>query len=165
MPAQAALSEAEYLRTSFPGVDREYRDGEVVERSVPNKSHGKTVYAISGLFFSLRPLRRVFGLTETRVRIRAGRYLVPDFAVYREEPAGEVPETPPLIVAEVLSPSDSLHDVRRKLAEYREWGVPHVWLVEPDARVLQVYDGVLREVDSYHVPELGLTIRGGDLFG
>jgi Uma2 family endonuclease len=37
-----------------------------------------------------------------------------------------VPDTPPLIVVEILSPDDRLTEVREKLEEYRAWGVPHV---------------------------------------
>lgn len=35
MASKASLSEEEYLRTSYSGVDREFRDGDLVERSVP----------------------------------------------------------------------------------------------------------------------------------
>ncbi len=31
MPTKAVLSEAEYLRTSFPGVDQEFHEGELIE--------------------------------------------------------------------------------------------------------------------------------------
>lgn len=43
-----------------------------------------------------------------------------------------------------------------KLAEYRKWGVKHVWLVDPHSRRLYDYDGKLREVDSLPIPELGV---------
>ena len=36
MGARAGISVDEYLHTSFPDLDREYRDGELVERSVPD---------------------------------------------------------------------------------------------------------------------------------
>jgi hypothetical protein len=41
MGAKTALSVEQYLQTSFPGQDKEYRDGEVVERSLPTFLHGK----------------------------------------------------------------------------------------------------------------------------
>ena len=42
MGARADISVDEYLHTSFPDLDREYRDGEVVERSLPDYLHGRT---------------------------------------------------------------------------------------------------------------------------
>ena len=41
MGTKAAISEEEYLHTSFPGVDCEYRDGELVERALPEYIHGR----------------------------------------------------------------------------------------------------------------------------
>ena len=40
-----------------------------------------------------------------------------------------VPTIPPFVAIEILSPDDRMTDVRNKLAEYRAWGVTHVWLV------------------------------------
>ena len=42
MGAKSALSVEQYLHTSFPDLDKEYRDGELVERSLPTYRHGKT---------------------------------------------------------------------------------------------------------------------------
>ncbi len=41
MGTQTALSIEEYLHTVFDGSDREYLDGEIVERNIGNKSHGR----------------------------------------------------------------------------------------------------------------------------
>ena len=43
MGARTAISVEEYLRTSYPGLDREYRDGEVLERTVPDFLHSYTL--------------------------------------------------------------------------------------------------------------------------
>lgn len=40
MDASAGVSVDEYLHTSFPDLDREYRDGELVERTLPDYLHG-----------------------------------------------------------------------------------------------------------------------------
>ena len=39
MGSKAALPVEEYLHTSFPDLDKEYRDGELVERSLPDYLH------------------------------------------------------------------------------------------------------------------------------
>ena len=50
-------------------------------------------------------------------------------------PGGESPETfgelIPDLAVEVLSPSDSLKQLGRKIGEFLENGVPLVWLVDP----------------------------------
>ncbi len=46
--------------------------------------------------------------------VRRGRYPIPDVAVFCPvDPAG-VPETPPLVAIEILSPDDRMSDVREK---------------------------------------------------
>jgi hypothetical protein len=45
--------------------------------------------------------------------------------VFHPREPGLVPDTPPLIAIEILSPDDLLTEVREKLEEYRAWGVPH----------------------------------------
>jgi Uma2 family endonuclease len=51
-----------------------------------------------------------------------------------------------------------------KLGEYQEWGVPHVWLVDPWLRKLNVYSGRLEEIERLEVAELSISIRAEDLF-
>jgi len=41
MGAKSALSVEQYLHTSFPDLDKEYRDGELVERCLPTFEHGE----------------------------------------------------------------------------------------------------------------------------
>jgi Uma2 family endonuclease len=128
MDANAGVSIDEYLHTSFPDLDREYRDGEVVERTLPDYLHGKTQALLVAFFAALRKKLPVFTCVETRMKIRTGLYLIPDVAIFH--PA-LVPETPPLVAIEVLSLDDRLSEVRTKLEEYKSWGVPHVWLWTP----------------------------------
>ena len=48
-------------------------------------------------------------------------------------------EGPPTLVVEILSPSTRLIDRERKLALYARYRVPHYWIVDPAARVLEAY--------------------------
>jgi len=48
MGARTAISLEEYLHTSYDGLDCEFRDGGVVERSMPTYSHG----TCQGMFFA-----------------------------------------------------------------------------------------------------------------
>ena len=69
--------------------------------------------------------------------------LVPDLAGWRRERMPTLPETAyfeiaPDWVCEVLSPSTARIDRTDKLAIYAAHGVKHCWLVDPDARTLEV---------------------------
>ena len=69
--------------------------------------------------------------------------VVPDIAGWRRERMPRLPETAyfetaPDWVCEVLSPSTARIDRTDKLAIYAAHGVKHCWLVDPDARTLEV---------------------------
>ena len=165
MGTKAALPVEEYLHSTFPGLDKEYRDGELVERSLPDNLHSKTQGLLIAFFVALRKAFPVFTRPELRMKIRAGRYLIPDVAVFHPtEPQQPVPDTPPFIAIEVLSLDDKLTKVREKLEEYRAWGVPHVWLVDPHSKRLYTCDTGLIEVPTLRIPELGVEVTPADIF-
>ena len=149
MGARAGISVAEYLHTSFPDLDREYRDGELVERSVPDYLHGRTEALLLVFFEALRKKLSFYACSETRVKVREGLYSIPDVSVFRPSPPpSSGPDQPPFIAVEILSPDDRLNAVREKLAEYKSWGVPHVWLVDPHSRRRYTCEAGLTEVSS-----------------
>ena len=81
-------------------------------------------------------------------------------------------EGPPLLAAEILSPSDTHEDVVEKLHLYLELGVAVVWILDPDLRTVTVHR---RGADPQFFnaaqeltgdPELpGFRVRVADLFG
>ncbi len=164
MAAKTAISADEYLHTSFPGTDQEYRDGELVERSVPDYLHARTQALLIFFFEAFRRKLSVFTCPELRVKMREGLYLIPDVAIFWPSQPENVPDSPPLIAIEVLSSDDRLSAVRAKLQEYRAWGVTHVWLVDPHSHRLYTCDAGLNEVTSFTVPELNLTVKPDDMF-
>lgn len=48
-------------------------------------------------------------------------------------------ERPPLLVVEVLSPSTETFDRQVKAQRFAALGVPHYWILDPDARRLECY--------------------------
>lgn len=165
MEAEAAISVEEYIHTSFPDLDREFRDGEVINRTMPDYLHSKTQIILGMYFALLRNTLRLFPGSELRLRIREGLYRIPDIAVFHPtEPTEGIPSALPFIVIEILSPDDRMSDVRGKLEEYRDWGVPHVWLVDPHSRRLYTCDHGLHEVETLRVPELDLVLTPSDAF-
>jgi Uma2 family endonuclease len=70
--------------------------------------------------------------------------LAPDFAGWRLTTLAEVPDVPYLTVApdwvcEVLSPSTRRIDRVVKMPIYRRERVQHVWLIDPEAKTLEVF--------------------------
>jgi Uma2 family endonuclease len=163
MGAQTTFSLEEYIRTSFDGLDKEYRDGELVERSLPDPFHGRTQALLTIFFGTLRKLG-LYVYCDTRVKLRDGLILIPDVLVVSSEIRDQLPEAPPIVVVEILSRDDRHLAVRTKLEEYRAWGVPHVWLIDPYLRRLYKCDEGLAEVTSLALPEFGVELTPADLF-
>ena len=54
---------------------------------------------------------------------------------------------PPLIAIEILSPEDTLQAMQAKAAEYRQFGIEHIWIIDPEPRIAYRYAGAgLEEV-------------------
>lgn len=81
-------------------------------------------------------------LREPEIHLGAN-VVVPDLGGWRRERMPEVPDAPyftltPDWVCEVLSPSTRALDRGSKLRVYAEHHVPHVWLVEPLDKLVEV---------------------------
>lgn len=75
----------------------------------------------------------------------AADVLVPDLAGWRRERMASIPDVTsfdlaPDWICEVISPSTARLDRTRKLRSYAEQGVAHLWLVEPSAKTLEVFE-------------------------
>ncbi|MDX2267931.1 MAG: Uma2 family endonuclease [Bryobacter sp.] len=161
----ASISAKDYLRTAYPGLDCEFRDGSVEQRSDPDNLHSRTQAFFVAFFFALRRTMRLFPRPELRLKLRKGLYLIPDVAVFREkEPQESIPASPPYVAIEILSPDDSMTAVRRKLADYWGWGVPYVWLVDPYSKRLYTCEGELREVARLELEDLSLVLEASEIF-
>jgi Uma2 family endonuclease len=156
----------EYLRTSYKGPDREYLDGEVIERNVGNNPHSEAQWRLSAFIWELSKRHPVHGRPELRVRVGERRYRVIDLAVYAgERPSELVPSSPQLIAIEILSPDDRMAETLDKLREYRRWGVAHVWLVDPDARVLYSFaEDALKQTSRLAIPEFSTELSREQVF-
>lgn len=165
MAAQAQISVEEYLRTTFDP-DCEYVDGRIVERHVGERLHSRAERRLMALFETLSGRLPLFPYPALRMRVATTRYRIPDLAVFAgDDPTEQVPSRPPLIVIEVLSPDDRHSEIMEKLEDYRLWGVPHMWFVDPWRRKIHVYDaGSLREVPAFQIPEYNVEIPAGKIF-
>jgi len=158
MATGALITPEKYLSTYFER-EPEYVHGELVERSLPTFSHGKLQIRLGALL-----LRIGISCAEVRMRLAEDLYRIPDIAVFEHVPKEEVPTSPPLLIVEINSPDDRLHDVEQKLEEYRAWGVAHIWFVEPELKKLYTYERGLVNVQQLELPQFNLTITAADLF-
>ncbi len=75
----------------------------------------------------------------------AADVFVPDLAGWKRERMPALPdiawfELAPDWICEVLSPSTARMDRVVKLPRYANAGVGHIWLIDPDIRILEVYE-------------------------
>jgi Uma2 family endonuclease len=150
----------EYLRTSW-SPDRELVDGHIEERNLGEKEHSILQRYLTFLFMLNRDAWGVEVFPELRTQTRPTRFRVPDVLVVR---AGEKFERyvtqPPLIAIEILSPEDSLRDMQAKAAEYRQFGIEHIWVVDPEPRIAYRYtSAALEEVRNGELSVPGTPIR------
>ena len=165
MANNAIMPVAEYLRSSWPDGDREYVHGEVIEKPMPPKAHAKIRKQLLLLFSRWEASTGLCALPELRCLVAPQVYRIPDVAVFAGEPEEETPSEPACAVIEILSPDDRMTALLEKLREYRDWGVAHIWAIDPDGRRIYEFgsDG-LRETGSLRLPEFQIAVPSGDLF-
>jgi Uma2 family endonuclease len=77
----------------------------------------------------------------------------------------------PDLSIEIISPTDSMYEVQEKVQEYLRAGVPLVWIVNPQSRIVEIYRSkgkgtILQESDELDGEDVvpGFRCRVGDLF-
>ena len=164
MDPRVLMSVDEYLHTQFDGSDRDYVDGEVVERNMGELPHARLQ---AELLYRLRNLANSLGLQvlpEIRIQVSPTRFRVADVAVWRPGPIGErIPTIPPFLVVEILSPEDRVVRLQPKIREYLAHGVEWVWVIDPDERRALNYSpadpggALVNELRTQH-PDLSIPL-------
>jgi Uma2 family endonuclease len=100
------------------------------------------------------------------MRLAPDLYRIPDIAVFAEsKPDEPIPSRPPLVVIEIISPDDRDSEMLEELAEYQDWGVANIWVVDPQRRTLTAYeDGALRNVPRLTLPGYPFRALGRPVF-
>jgi Uma2 family endonuclease len=157
----------EYLRTSW-SPDREFVDGRIDERNLGEKEHSIIQRFLTFLFMLHRREWGVEVFPELRTQTKARNFRVPDVLVIRSEEKFERYITrPPLIAIEILSPEDTLRAMQEKAAEYRLFGVEHIWVIDPEPRIAYRYTSTgLEEVRTgeLDVPETPIRVVLSEMF-
>lgn len=123
--------------------------GEIVEMTRPDQSHGNVCAEVA------------FALNLWSKQHRSGRVTTNDSGILTERDPdtlrgadvaffaasqlsdGKLPRGPsllvPVLAVEVLSPSNTWTQMRRKIDEYLAAGVREIWIVDPEARTVESF--------------------------
>jgi Uma2 family endonuclease len=144
---------SEYLAASYRP-DREYLDGELLERNVGEWDHCRLQMLLSRYLSNREKQWGIIVVPEQRVQVKATRYRVPDISVVTgPAPAGPILEEPPFLCIEILSRNDLMAEMLERIDDYLGFGVRYVWLIHPRTRrafvytperVMEAKDGILR---------------------
>ncbi|HEX8690804.1 MAG TPA: Uma2 family endonuclease [Longimicrobium sp.] len=120
--------------------------GELYMTPAPGTPHSRVAFELG---FQIELFLRTHGLggwvvtSPVDVLLAEGDYLEPDLVYVRRERKGIIKqrgiEAAPDLVVEVISPSTADRDRGIKRERYAYFGVPHYWVVDLDARQIEVY--------------------------
>jgi len=157
------ITAEQYLRMTFEH-DAEFVHGEIVERSMPDWVHSTIQYLIL-LRFAALTSKQLFPRPELRLKLTPEVYRIPDISVHTHTPEGRVPDQPPLVTIEILSKDDRHSNLMQKLEEYRAWGVPNIWLIDPATQRFSIYTELgLQNLSSYALAGYAFQLTPADLF-
>ena len=141
---KVAQRELSFTRADYDRLPEDLRveliDGKLLKMASPTLNHQGIARALFLALLKVADARRVyFGPVDFHVDDRNA--LVPDVVVLPEgfaPLAGQRGVTSALLVGEVLSPSTSKRDRTVKTKRYLGAGVKEVWLLDPDARTIEI---------------------------
>ncbi len=151
-------------------VDRffELERGEAVEMPTPGKFHGFVCLAIGGILLAFAARRKKgypvgndagFLIQRDPDTVRG-----PDLSYYEDDQTPATMErgyskTCPKLAVDVLSPTDRIGQMMRRVREMLQRGVQLVWVVDPEARNVLV----CRPGKEFYTVEEGEEITGEDV--
>lgn len=128
-------------------VEGEWVDGYLVEEEVAGYIHEVVVSWLTvevGTW--LRKRGGLIGGSTAKFAVSSRRGRMPDLSVYLPQegkpPGRGLIRVPPSIMVEVVSarPKDAKRDRVDKLAEYAAFGVRYYWIVDPQTRLIEIYE-------------------------
>jgi len=138
------MTEEEFLRLPDDGRKYELVDGEVKEVPAGVK-HDVLALRLGAKLLACAGDRAYVAGSQAGFRMVTGNLRSPDVSVLLKErlPGGQLPEgfgeRAPDLAIEIVSPSEDLPDLLRKVAEYFASGAQQVWLLFPEKQEVVVY--------------------------
>jgi len=134
-----SFSVEEYLRTVYHP-DREYIDGEIVQRHVGEFDHSRMQALLGSYLFTREKLWGITTVNGLRMQVKPTRFRIPDITVVSNPaPKMRILREPPLLCIEILSPEDRMVKVQEVVDDYLSFGVPCVWVINPITKRGSVY--------------------------
>lgn len=131
------------------GKNLELDRGEVVELvSRPKKLHGFVCGNVAGILrnFAIERGKGYPCSNDTGLIVERDPDTIrgPDVIFFEDDQDAdtmdeEYPATIPPLVVEVLSPNDAAIELNRRVSQYRRRGIPLIWVVDPELRIVTVY--------------------------
>lgn len=134
MASSILVSVEEYLRTAYRP-DCDFVDGRIEERNVGEHDHAALQAALILWFGQRQQEWNIEVLPEQRVQISPNRFRVPDVClVSLDQPVEQILTKPPLVCIEILSPEDTMRRMQERIEDYRRFGVPNIWVLDPGTK-------------------------------
>lgn len=136
MAATTSHLSLEEFHRLYDGVkpNHEYWYGESIAKSMPTSLHG----LFQAVLVTLLLNRGWKPLSEVTLKMSPNAELVPDLIATRGKIQLPYPTHPVELCIEILSPDDRLKNVLQKGKHYLDWGVSHVWIIDPVGRTAWV---------------------------
>lgn len=159
-------------------VQLELDEGELISMPPAGEDHGYIEVDLVSLlhdFVKKNKLGRVYG-GDTGFRLNDRTVLSPDVAFVRRERVEAVRSKSfangaPDLAVEILSPSDTVRRINRKVKQYLTAGCHTVWLVYPESQTVDVFEAsgaerTLRSEEILEAPEIlpGFSLKVAELF-
>lgn len=119
----------------------EYVDGMVLQKPMPTFDHGALVIRL-GYFLTLWVMEHRGGVGAD-VRTKLGElpnYRLPDVSFFAPE-SDTSRDALPTLAVEVRSPDQTMAELRRKCRFFRENGTAACWLIDPQSRTAEIFEG------------------------
>ena len=125
---------ADIQRLPEDGLRRELIGGQLIVTPAPGSQHQNAVLALAVSLRAACPPTHKVMIARFDLYLSEDTYFEPDIMVI-PRPGAPIArfEGVPLLVVEVLSPSTRTMDTVTKRDAYAHAGVPHYWIVDPDA--------------------------------
>jgi Uma2 family endonuclease len=166
MATLARLTAEEYFKIRFPEREAELVHGILTDRPMPDSYHSFIQARLSHLISAaIEGQSRLSACLSLRMRLGVNLVRLLDLSILDYFPnPDEAPTRPPVLAVEIVSKDDVYTELLTRLAEYRDWGVEHIWLIDPRLRQLSVYQGQgLVIVERLELPALGFRVKIEDL--
>jgi Uma2 family endonuclease len=167
MAAATQISVDEYLKTTYRP-DRDYVDGEVLERNLGEYEHSRPQALILAYLLNREKEWRIRVVAEQRVQVEPNRFRIPDVCVVLEgSPVESIFRTPPFLCIEILSEDDSFASIIDRLDDYVSMGVSNAWVIDPHKRRAYTYsaDGTIEAVNGeLRVTDSNISVPLANIF-